>query len=539
VDPAQLSEFIEANPSTVDSVIDGFKEFLAKQRGRNMSVRTIQKLNGLMRSVRPELKQRLLAMTFDHMNEQPEPEWGGLGDDLILKMLEQAGEENKTVSPSLMNLVHSFSGHGSASGGGYAERSLGKFDRFFVQDKQSDYLDEKYRSTLSSLSEAQVRDDAGLLEPGESSQPLEGERESDEGPERTALIFQLGEAIDNRRIVVRICRLLRAFLEQELDAEDFGAFSGMIVEHAPDLLQAREFGLLQDILNMFRRAAREKPAPLSQIAENALHVFADPSFVSSAIQAFVNPGGRKRDIGLLLLALGQLCVPGLMDIFVQEEFPSPERSLIDLLDQFGAAAVDEAGRRLDDPRPGTVRNLLAFLKKNGNPDCLPSLRLMMGHASDQVRLDVLAAMLGFGDEKAPDFLRAAFHSKIAREAIGAIRLAGQYRAAETAADLQRMIKGGAFLPAKTRRNTEIVRALGKIGDPSALPFLEKLARNHMPLRAGGFRSLKRAVFESLENYPIESRARLLRIGLRAKDARVRAICRSLQKCEPGPAKTEP
>ena len=47
VDPAKLSEFIEANPSTVDSVTDGFKEFLAKQRGRSMDVRTIQKLNGL------------------------------------------------------------------------------------------------------------------------------------------------------------------------------------------------------------------------------------------------------------------------------------------------------------------------------------------------------------------------------------------------------------------------------------------------------------------------------------------------------------
>jgi len=51
--------------------------------------------------------------------------------------------------------------------------------------------------------------------------------------------------------------------------------------------------------------------------------------------------------------------------------------------------------------------------------------------------------------------------------------------------------------------------------------------------------LKRAIFESLENYPVESRARLLGIGLRAKDARIRAICRSLQKCELRPTKTEP
>ena len=272
------------------------------------------------------------------------------GTDLILKMLEQAGKENKTISTSLMNMVQSLSGHRSAGGGGYAERSLEKFDGFFVQEKQSDYMDEKYRSTLSSFSQTRMRDEAGHLEPDESSQPLEGARESDAGPERTALIFQIGEAFDNRRIIVRICRLLRAFLEQELDAEDFGAFSGMIVEHVPDLLQAREFGLLLDILTMFRRQAREKPAPLSQIAENALHVFADPAFVSPAIQAFVTPGVRKREIGLLLLALGRPCVPGLMDIFVQEEFPVPDRSLMDLLGQFGTAAVDEARRRLDDPR---------------------------------------------------------------------------------------------------------------------------------------------------------------------------------------------
>jgi hypothetical protein len=189
----------------------------------------------------------------------------------------------------------------------------------------------------------------------------------------------------------------------------------------------------------------------------------------------------------------------------------------------------EAAKRLGDSQVDTARRLVAFLKKYGGPESLPSLRDLQSGEDDRLRSDALDARLALGDAEALPDLRAALHSPIDRESQTAIRLAGQHRVVGTTAELARMIKIGGFLGGCNRRNEDLVRALGKIGDPVVLPTLKKAVRRRSLFYPGERRDLKAAIFESLDGYPRESLAGMLRLGAKSRDPRIRAACHSLQK----------
>ena len=522
-DPAKLSAFINADPDGARAALREYERMMAPGGGGIPDPRTLEKLTVLLRGLRPELKNKFLAMTFEKMSEANPGEWEGSGDDLSLQMLEQAEEDNRTIPPALMNLVQALSGIGQASSvraahlgpkglsAGPADNTFEKFDSFFVQERQESYIDPQYQAVLDSLSLATAK--GGAVGSGWQD----------------VLASQLRDTLDDRRLAVRICHLLVSFLDAAVEAEDYPAYADRIVGNIPDILAAGDFDLLLRILDIFRRHAAEKPELLSQMAGKALGAFARPDFLSRAIKAIPSREDRMGASLAFFLALGPSCFSGLLDLFVQEEGPSGGTPLMRLMGEFGAVMVEEAAKRLEDPRVNSVRHLVAFLKRYGGPANVPSLRDLQRHTDDQVRSDALDARLALGDADAPRDLRAALHSPINRESRTAIRLAGKHRVAGTAADLSRMIKTGGFLGGDNRRNEDLVRALGKIGDSVALPRLEKAVRRMNLLNPGELRNLKVAIFESLGGYPRESLAGMLRLGAEAKDPRIRAACRSLQK----------
>jgi hypothetical protein len=531
-DPAELSAFINADPEGARAAMREYERLIARGGGGLPDPRTLGKLTVLLRSLRPELKSKFLAMTFEKMNETNPAEWEGFGDDLALQMLEQADEDKKMISPALMNLVQALSGMGkespiqSAAVGpdgaspAPAENPFDKFDSFFVQESRESYMDPEYQAVLDHMSRAAAK--GGTAGSGWQD----------------AIASQFRETLEGSRIAVRLCHLLVAFLESTGEAEDYRAYSDKILGHVSDILDARDFELLLRILNTFKRHAAEKPSPLSELAEKALRAFAGPDFLSRAVRSLPSREGRSAASSAFFSALGPACIPGLLDLFVQDERQAGNGPLIRILGGFGAAGTEAAAMRFEDPRVDTVRRLVAFLKTYGTPASVPPLRDLRRHADDQVRSDALDARLALGDADAPRDLRAALHSPNDRESRTAIRLAGMHRVAGTAVDLARLIKAGGFLRGDNRRNEDIVRALGKIGDPVVLPVLEKAVRRMNLLSSAEHRDLKAAVFESLGGYPRESLAGILRLGMRAKDPRIRAACQFLQK-EPSGTSSHP
>lgn len=530
IDPGRLSEIINTLTPGPEAMTGDWGEILAEPLDRSSDPRIMEKLNIFLRNLRPELKRRFLSQAFPYVNERPAETLDGLDDALILEMLEQADAEKRTISPSLLAMIGILSGLQGAPPAGLGTRagagrrsglSREKYRILFARETHEKHMDAEYDATLDDLGSVRTLGAADL-------------HPAEENPGPPLSNAEIEEALVEERLDEGIGHLLAALLGQEIDAEDYEVFAAKAAEYAPNLLRAGEFGLLLKILNTLRRRAEEKPGPIARAAEASLRMFEDAAFNSAAVRGFKTCNPLKTgEAAALLGALGASCVPELMDLLVRKEGLGLRRPLLHLLEQFREAAVDEAQRRLTDQPSDAIRTLLAFIGQNGSPASIPSLRPFFKHADVRIRLEALSALLRLRAEEAPEVLRGAVQSEIEPESLGAIKLAGQFKVRPLADDLRRMIDPSAIDWSDDKRNAEIIKALGRIGDPLALPTLEKLARRKKLFRAGALGRLKLIIFESLEGYPPAGLTGLLSLGLKEKDFRIKVICRTLRTTDRG------
>ena len=66
--------------------------------------------------------------------------------------------------------------------------------------------------------------------------------------------------------------------------------------------------------------------------------------------------------------------------------------------------------------------------------------------------------------------------------------------------------------------------LGNIGDPRAIPELEKLSRATWSLHAQSLMHMKETIYTSLDRYPREKLAGLISIGEKLNSDTIRRIC---------------
>jgi HEAT repeat protein len=216
-----------------------------------------------------------------------------------------------------------------------------------------------------------------------------------------------------------------------------------------------------------------------------------------------------------------------MDIFSKDETFGGRRVLFNLLCMFGEPAVREAETRLQDPRPYYVRNLLIFIRRVGSRDSAPHIRPLLRHQSPMVKMEALSALLKFREPEALRELRGAIHSDDPDVASQAVALAGQYRIAEVTEDVLSRIKRAILFETDYATNEEVIKALGDIGDPRAIPDLEKLARTGFTLYRQSTMRMKETIYESLARYPRERLTNLIRIGEGLQSDKIRRICRKL------------
>jgi hypothetical protein len=542
VDPLQLSQFINEHRFDPNRAIRIYEDIIRSQLGQVCDLQTMEKLNTLLHNLRPELRRQFLSVTFDNVRDGENELLGGFDDELVLEMLQNANDEGREISPTLLALVHELSSVAGpspvASGQGWSGQSFGdsgtlspeQFRKLFDRESYESYVDPEYSSTLEHLSG--VRGRAGTayrVSEAESKLP-EKQRSSAASNRMADLAPEFQAALDEGQQIIRISGILVSLMGQGVDGEEYEAFAGKLVEYAPELLNSGEFELLLQIVKTLRRHTTSMPTVISGIAEKSLASFTDSYFVSKTAQAFKNCRGRKiQELSAFFMALGSSCVPKLMDMYALQEFPASDRALAGLLMHFREAAVEEAQARLTDPRVHVVRNLLAFIQSNGDRSCIPTVTPLLRHESHHVRSDALSILLSYQDDGILEPLRTALRSKIREESSIAVMLAGLHRVGEVVEDLVRLIKLTVFRRLDHKRNEEILRALGRIGDPKAMPVLEKLAKKSWVLYPSDFLQVKLALFESLSGYPEEHLTTLLTIGRRSKDYRIRNVCSTMQR----------
>jgi hypothetical protein len=542
VDPERLARFINDDPESALAALRNFGDLVSEADGHAPEAPMLGKIGDLLRRLKPELKNRLLAMTFEELKDREDVAWDGLGNDLVLEMLEQVGRGSHHVPPALSNMVNALFGldgrpDGAAAAPGFVppgpgenQEILEKFQTFFAQESQTSYVDLEYGEVLDRLSRNVDEAAAGEPEPEKGlPEPLL------QHDWRESLAADLKASLDQGLAQNRIFDILTALLDGDLDPEDFAPFARGLAGRTDAMLAAGEYGRLAEALRVLERRAAVLDAAAAEAARDALEAFRAPGFIPRAVKAFLAGAGSSGGASAFFRALGAPAARALVDLYVGGGLPAGWGRLSQLLAELGGAAADEMRNRLTAEKTGVVRQALSFFRKYGAPSDLSALRPLLGHPDDRVRMDALAALLALdGDGASGDLLRA-FRSPVEREALAAIRLAGQHRRAEAVPALLAMVTSGAFRKPDGPRNLEIVRALGRIGAPAALGGLERIVRRRDPFHPRERRNLKLAIYESLDGYPLDSLARILSAGLREKDPRIRAICMSTRRRGEGAA----
>jgi hypothetical protein len=535
-DPAELARLLNERKLDSDAALQSYDRIISdhvrgraekKQLTQEQSA-TLANMNKLLEDLHPELRKQFLSVAFRRISSHASTAdaddlVGGFQDDMVIDMLRQASAEGKEISPTLTGLLGKLTkAHAqSASTGPLPRHDVASphetqesplilpehMEKLFDREMYENYVGEDYEAMLKRLTEspATAREQFSIEE---FSKTLEDEY----------LDFQIGRA-------------LLAFMAENIDEDDYKELAHKLIAIMPGFLKTGNFFLLWDIFETLRKHTTEKPVKaIRETAEEARKSFLTSEFKSKALEAFeIWMKDKGQEAAGFIQALGSDTVPGLMDIFSKDESVGGRRIVFNLLCIFGASSVREAHKRLRDPRVYYVRNLLMFLRRAGNQTSIPYVKPLLQHQAPALRMEALNTLLKLKDPGVVKTLSEAINSSDPDYASQAISLAGQYRVGEVVDDILSKIKRAILFEADYRENEEIIKVLGEIGDPRAIRDLEKLARASWSLYPRGLVHMKELLFESLDRYPQDRIAELLRIGERSDNENIRRSCRKLRE----------
>jgi hypothetical protein len=536
IDPSQLALFLNENKIDVDFALDAYRTTLSKcmqNAGESIdSPSTVThgfcELDLLLHELNPKLKKQFLLATYNQLNSAGENEaaknlLNEFPKQIVLDMLRQANESGEEISPSLMNFVYKItSAHddmndpAEATGAGESTNPLnlpsdtGPFQNIFAREKFEEYVTDDYESTLSNLSGAIddkiVKANTGL--------PIE----------------EFHKELDPAHLDSQIARIILAFMRNDIKADEYENYAAKLVDIAYDLLRTGDFQTLLKILKTLFGHCKNKSNPAIQsLAKNTLKKFHEPRFVSMAIVSF-EKWAKPEDIAAyaFLQSFGSTIVPEMVGLYGKGERPEIRNLIFKLLMRYPEATCIEAKRRFRDHRPSFVISMLALVRKLGTEKDTPILKRLLKHQDADVRTTVLETLIELKDPDGPDVIRDFLRSIDPKDKLKAIQLTGTYKIADMVPDLISSISRWSFFKFQYEKNETIITALGKIGDPVAVPILEKLAKRRWVVRSKSSNHLKLALFQSLHGYELSQITPLLKIGQSSEDNQIREICQKFE-----------
>jgi hypothetical protein len=478
-------------------------------------------LNILLQELSPKLRRQFLSVTFNRCDTRgniPETETflRGLAQKFVVDMLQQANEEGKEISPSLLSLVHKITNiEGAQPGRSILDSTLSpykpsrkKLQHLFKREDHESFIVPEYDALLQKVSGTPQLD-----------------------PETTFPLEEHLETISSPHLDIQVVRVIIAFLEMDIDSSEYEDYAEQLLDSMPSLLLSGAFSILLTISETFDRHQKEKPeAGTRSAAESALKRLRNPELITKTIRV-INKVQESIDSDAykFLRALGTKIVPQTVAVLADREMAVENDPLYRVLDHFRKETIDEVKKRLDDTRVHIVNNLFLILQEMEAKEAADSVRPFLGHPDSIVKMQALKTFLHFENPEAVPFLRKAIQSINNNISSRAIQWAGQYKIQDVVPDLISKIKRFAVFRSDLHLNKIIFTALGQIGDPFAVEHLEKLEVRSFPLYRKDLISMRRALFESLEGYPYKTIIPLIKTGYQSKDKEIQIVCQHIRR----------
>lgn len=520
VSPKDIASVI--NKSSPENISDKacdtmIHSYLERKTRENQRTVLLGKFLSMVDNLTPELKQQFLTRSFNAPSmdaDEIEKLLGELTFDDINIMIKVFSEQSSLLPERLKNLIDKLNMSKMdiiieirGSGVSYVDdiEVNEKIVKSFKEDHASDSAEDEYREKLRNMLESPgVRNDKMTYELEEACK---------------------GEIVD-RTISMIMFELLKV---ESNSREEYRKLLSSLADLADGFIETGRFSEISEIYNnvyshslagIFREDA----------SEMIKSFFGSQMFLLRLIDAFKVWGRHNREgvIGLSII-LKEYVINPLLDALSEEKDTSIRRFFLDVLCKFGSDVVPEAVKRLEDDRWYVIRNMLYLIRECNGSDFISHIRQFTKHNEKKVVLEAVKTLLYF---KTPDSISYIKHYMLSKDTLlreQTVRLAGVYRVKEAVPYMIELLEKKDLFGAESFNKVSIVKALGDIGEPSALKILYKICDSNSLLYKSELEKLKIEIFKNLQNYPFQDVKPLLELGLKSKIKDIQLISEKLQK----------
>jgi hypothetical protein len=270
--------------------------------------------------------------------------------------------------------------------------------------------------------------------------------------------------------------------------------------------------LVSVVANMRNTAARETAcAAAARAAVQGLSIFEKESHQS---------------LTSILFGLGEKAIPTILEAIAQEENMGPRKRLLEVVGRHGSAALPFIRPMLSDPRWYVVRNAVFLLRRLGDREIGPQLRLMLGRARPQVVEEILKTLVALEDPQWFQALTRVLDSDDPERQVAAVRVASYIRHPQVAKALAERLRARIGSRLREPISVELIRAAGRQRDPVFLPLLISVLDVSQWRHRFSLAPLKREAAVAIAHLESEEAAQLARKLAADKDAELAAAVRA-------------
>ncbi len=474
-----------------------------------------QELSQILSSLNPDLRKQFFDTTLKQCDKNlttgnTKKILDEFSDSVVLDMLQQVNREQTTISPALLNLIHKLSGMNfaterpsPASITRQCETGNLLKEKNYTQQVSPAYQDSLQHLSRHSSAPSTAPADFPLGEHLESMK----ETQLDKKIIQAILIF-MGTTIQDQEYK----KLARKLMELSLLLPDYGAFD-----------------LLQTIVRQLQQQAADKTTDIQKgIAQECIRDLASPDFIDYIFSILPDATATERKDGIdFLLLLGPETLDSILTIYcIKTKIPANDPMVIILK----ASRVETLTRLFPLLRKATpvhALKLLLLLEYLGIQGTVRLLHPLLDHENSDIRNRVLGLLLPSHDQQATATLNAMLQANNEPTVNMALELCDTYRPKACVTTLTALLEHKLVTRAAIEKNRQLIQVLGHIGDPEALPHLEKLAFGNWLFLRQEIADMKRLIFYSLKDYHPEDSRRLLLKGSKTKDEKTVTICSTI------------
>lgn len=235
-----------------------------------------------------------------------------------------------------------------------------------------------------------------------------------------------------------------------------------------------------ELFNLMHMGLVEKNDTAHAIASDMIRELASDELLTLLFDEYASGTVDRDGAGRLLVRLGDIPLNRFLDMLREQEDSNERVRILQIITDIGVRAVPLLRERLQRDEPWYyLRNLAYLLGRVATPGAVTALQPLLLHKNERVREEALKSVQRIGGDERDSLLLSVLPDAEEGFKSAIIEMLGTMKSVASIPTLLDLLKDKPLLATALRGEMEekICTALGKIGDPQALPVLSQISKS--------------------------------------------------------------